>query len=58
VAGVVDGWGTRGDAAGEGGVVVNVEFEEVEEGVCYEGDCAIEFCVSGCQLFPFPLFFD
>lgn len=38
------GGGPRGDPAGEGGVVVDVEFEEVEERVCYEGDCAVEFC--------------
>lgn len=46
---VVDGRGTGGDAAGEGGIVVDVEFEEVEEGVCYEGDCAVEFCVCPYQ---------
>jgi hypothetical protein len=28
-------WWAGGDSAGEGSVVVNVEFEEVEEGVCY-----------------------
>ena len=28
-------WGPGGDAAGEGSVVVDVEFEEVEEGICY-----------------------
>ena len=38
------GGGTGGDAAGEGGVIVDVEFEEVEEGVCDEGDCAVQFC--------------
>jgi hypothetical protein len=43
VACVVDGGRTGGDAAGEGRVVVDVEFEEVEEGVCYEGDCAVQF---------------
>jgi hypothetical protein len=37
------GCGTLWDSAGEGGVVVDVEFEEVEERVCYEGDCAVEF---------------
>lgn len=30
-----------GDAAGEGGVVVDVEFKEVEEGVREGGDCAV-----------------
>jgi hypothetical protein len=36
-------WWAGGDAAGEGSVVVDVEFEEVEEGVCYQGDGAVEF---------------
>jgi hypothetical protein len=34
---------TRRQTAGERGVVVDVEFEEVEEGVCYEGNGAVEF---------------
>lgn len=38
--------GSRGDSTGEGDVVVDVEFEEVEEGVCNEWDRAIEFCIS------------
>ena len=33
--GVVMCWWAGGDAAGEGSVVVDVEFEEVEERVCY-----------------------
>jgi hypothetical protein len=28
-------WWAGGDSAGEWSVVVDVEFEEVEEGVCY-----------------------
>lgn len=35
------GEGPRGDAAGHGGVVVDVEFEEVEEWVGDEGDGAV-----------------
>lgn len=31
-----------GDAAGHGGVVVDVEFEEVEEGVVYGFEGAID----------------
>ena len=34
---------SRCDSAGEGSVVVDVEFEEVEEGIGYHGDGAIEF---------------
>lgn len=41
-AGVDVRWGPGGDAAGEGGVVVDVELEEVEEGVGYEGNRAVE----------------
>jgi hypothetical protein len=43
----LDCWGrTRGDSTGERRVVVDVEFEKVEEGVCYYWYCAIEFCQS------------
>ena len=35
-------WGPRGDAAGERRIIVDVEFEEVEEGVGYQGDGAVE----------------
>lgn len=35
------GKGTSGDSTGQGGVVVDVEFEEVEEGIGYEVDCAV-----------------
>jgi hypothetical protein len=34
--------GSRRDAAGEGGIVVDVEFEEVEEGVGYEVEGAVD----------------
>lgn len=33
----------RGDAAREGGVVVDVEFEEVEERIGEDGDGAVDF---------------
>jgi hypothetical protein len=47
VRGEEGGWWARGNAAGERGVVMDVEFEEMEEGVCYEGDWAVEFCGHG-----------
>ena len=37
-------WWARGDAAGERGVVVDVEFEKMEKGICDERNCAVEFC--------------
>jgi hypothetical protein len=38
----IPGCRRRGSGAlGEGGVVVDVEFEEVEEGVGYQGDGAV-----------------
>lgn len=45
------GRGTGGNAAGEGRVAVDVEFEEVEEGVGYDGDGAVEFySTRSCQI--------
>ena len=35
------GW-TGGNAAGEGGVVMDVEFEQVEDGVGDEGNRAVQ----------------
>ena len=43
VRGENGGRGSLWDSAGEGRVVVDVEFEEVEEGVGYEGNSAVEF---------------
>ena len=48
VVSVVECWrilwcyGKGRDAAGEWGVVVYVEFEQVEEGVVYEVDCTVD----------------
>jgi len=36
-------WWAGGYAAREWGVIVDVEFEEVKEGVGDEWDCAVEF---------------
>lgn len=43
-AGMYVSWRSGGNAAGEWRVVVDVEFEEVEEGVGYEGYRAVEIC--------------
>lgn len=36
-------WRPGRDAAGKRRIVVDVEFQEVEEGISYERDCAVEF---------------
>lgn len=35
-----------GDATGQGGVVVDVEFEEVKEGVVYSFKGAVDVCLN------------
>lgn len=37
---------TRGQPAGQGGVAVNVEFEEVEEGIADEGNRAVDLALG------------
>ena len=50
------GEGPGGDAAGHGDVVVDVEFEEVEEGVVDKVDCAVDvwdvcqYCTTSMEL--------
>ena len=40
-------WRASGETACEGGVVMDVEFEKMEEGVSDDGDGAVEFYEKG-----------